>query len=702
MLGRFWALGVGPGDPELLTIKAAGLLRQAQRVYHAGPRDDQGRALEIVRGLLRPEQLVRTLLPGPMAEVNVDAYRAGVERIAADCRAGLDVAFITEGDPTLYSTASFVCELLAQLCPDLTLEIVPGVTSVTAAAARVGWPLLRREETLRIVPAVYHADRLTTLVHEDPCLCLLKPGPVLPKIREAIAEQGDNCEAVYVEEVGTEREWFTHDLAQAVGRNHYFSLVLLRTKPAAGKGPGKVWLVGLGPGDPALLTGQARRVLHAVSDVIGYEGYLKRLESLGLRVQFRPFPIGAEPERVRLALELAQQGRQVALVSSGDAGIYGMASLLLEKTGDTADVAVEIVPGVTAAAAAAAQLGAPLGHDFACISLSDLLTPWPIIEQRLEAAGQGDFVLALYNPASRQRTWQLPRARDILRKYRAPTTPVGLVTGAYREGMEVRHTTLGELTADGVTMETIVFVGNSQTRIVNGRMVTPRKQGEVSVASGGWEVKASSLPPLPSPSSSVLQQSFALIERELGPHSFPPWAFAVVRRMIHASADFDFAQTLRYSDDFEPAVRSALREKTPVVADTEMVLEGIRTALAGTGVTPSCHLNEPAARPLAEAEGITRSAAGIRLAAKQYARPLLVIGNAPTALAEALRLVEQEGWRPAAILGVPVGFVGVEEAKRHLQEQTFVPYLTCIGRKGGSAVAAAAVNALVEWFGPSV
>jgi precorrin-8X/cobalt-precorrin-8 methylmutase len=200
----------------------------------------------------------------------------------------------------------------------------------------------------------------------------------------------------------------------------------------------------------------------------------------------------------------------------------------------------------------------------------------------------------------------------------------------------------------------------------------------------------------------ILEESFAIIERELGPHTLPAWAFAVVRRMIHASADFDFARTLRYSPDFEPAVRAALRAGAPVVTDTEMVRIGIRAVLsARPEVTLACHLDDPQAVSLAEAAGLTRSAAGIRLAARRYPSPLLAIGNAPTALDEALRLVEEDGWRPAALVGIPVGFVGVEEAKERLLAQTRVPYLTCSGRKGGSAVTAAAVNALVELSGAS-
>jgi precorrin-8X/cobalt-precorrin-8 methylmutase len=205
--------------------------------------------------------------------------------------------------------------------------------------------------------------------------------------------------------------------------------------------------------------------------------------------------------------------------------------------------------------------------------------------------------------------------------------------------------------------------------------------------------------PAPDVGRKILAESFALIERELGPHGLPPWAFALVRRMIHASADFEFAQTLRYSADFSSAVEAALRRRAPLVTDTEMVLLGIRTAVAGVpGLHAACYLNDPEAAGMAASSGLTRSAAGIRLAARRHAAPVVVIGNAPTVVEEALRLADAEGWRPAAVVAIPVGFVGVEEAKQRLLAQSAVPYLTCVGRKGGSAVTAAAVNALIEFF----
>lgn len=320
-----------------------------------------------------------------------------------------------------------------------------------------------------------------------------------------------------------------------------------------------------------------------------------------------------------------------------------------------------------------------------------MLTPWEVIAGRLDAAGRGDFVLAIYNPISQRRTWQLPEAKAILLRHRATETPVGLVDRAYRPGTRIWQRTLGDLTTDGISMETVLIVGNSQTRRVNQWMVTPRGYSTTHVPT-----RQGRGPDRPKTGGEIMEESFAIIERELGQVALPAWAFAVVRRMIHATADFEFARLLRFSDDFEPAIRRALASDAPVVTDTEMVLVGIRTALAEKpDVHLACYLNDAETPALAESAGLTRSAAGMRIAAKKHPSPILVIGNAPTALEESLRLIEQEDWRPAAIIGMPVGFVGVEEAKGRLLSQSRVPYLSCEGRKGGSPVAAAAFNALV-------
>jgi len=183
-------------------------------------------------------------------------------------------------------------------------------------------------------------------------------------------------------------------------------------------------------------------------------------------------PLGEEVARAEEALEEARAGGSVALVSSGDVGVYAMASPALELAGE--DVEVVVVPGVTAAQAAASLLGSPLGHDHCSMSLSDLLTPWEVIESRARAAALGDFVVSLYNPRSKGRDWQLGKVREILLEHRPPDTPVGVVKNAYREKQEVVLTDLASLRPEDVDMLTVVVVGNSQTRLVAGRMVTPR------------------------------------------------------------------------------------------------------------------------------------------------------------------------------------------------------------------------------------
>jgi cobalt-precorrin 5A hydrolase/precorrin-3B C17-methyltransferase len=236
---------------------------------------------------------------------------------------------------------------------------------------------------------------------------------------------------------------------------------------------GRLAMVSLGPGDSALVPPLAREALAASELVVGLDQYVDRVRDLlrpGTRV-LTP-PLGNEIKRAELALEEARSGGSAALVSSGDVGVYAMASPVLELADEAVDVVV--VPGVTAAQAAASLLGSPLGHDHCSVSLSDLLTPWEIIERRVEAAAMGDFVVSLYNPRSKGRDRQLGKVKEILLGHRPPDTPVGIVKDAYRPTQEVVLTDLASLRPESVDMLTIVVVGSSQTRIVAGRMVTPR------------------------------------------------------------------------------------------------------------------------------------------------------------------------------------------------------------------------------------
>lgn len=239
---------------------------------------------------------------------------------------------------------------------------------------------------------------------------------------------------------------------------------------------GRVTLVGLGPGHPLHRTPAAAAAIRSAEVVIGYGPYVDQAaDLLQAHQEVVPSPIGAELDRAGHALAQARAGRLVAVVCSGDPGVYAMASVVLELAEVLApEVPVQVVPGVTAALAAAAALGAPLGHDHAAVSLSDLLTPWEVIERRLRAAAEADLVVALYNPASRTRTWQLSAARQVLLEHRKPDTPVGVVSDVGRPTESVRLTTLEGLDIADVGMHTCVIVGSTTTAFLGGRMVTPR------------------------------------------------------------------------------------------------------------------------------------------------------------------------------------------------------------------------------------
>jgi len=260
-------------------------------------------------------------------------------------------------------------------------------------------------------------------------------------------------------------------------------------------------VVSLGPGFPEYINPRAQAALAEAQVVVGYQTYIDLVRPLLITQEVVATGMKAEVKRCQLALDRARGGQRVALVSSGDAGIYGMAGLVLEicaaqgikvgpPEGSTAvDLHLEVIPGVPALAAGAALLGAPLMHDFVAISLSDLLTPWETIVKRLELAAQGDFVIVLYNPKSKKRDWQLGAVRDLLLRSKNPETPVGIVSRAMRAGQTVTITTLGDLMKNPVDMQTIVVVGNSQTYTYAGCMITPRGYlnkygGQVSGAGG--------------------------------------------------------------------------------------------------------------------------------------------------------------------------------------------------------------------------
>jgi precorrin-3B C17-methyltransferase len=233
-------------------------------------------------------------------------------------------------------------------------------------------------------------------------------------------------------------------------------------------------LVGMGPGDHAGMTYAADEALRLADVIVGYKRYIQLIRPMYPDKEFVATGMTHEVDRCRQALELADSGKRVALVSSGDAGVYAMGGLVYELSVDFPQVEITVVPGVTAATSGAALLGAPIGHDFAVISLSDRLTDWATIEQRLDVAGQADFCVVLYNPSSRTRNDHLARARDILMRHKSGDTVCGLAQRIGRAGEAATVTTLAQLRDEDADMFTTVFVGNSSTRVIKGRMVTPR------------------------------------------------------------------------------------------------------------------------------------------------------------------------------------------------------------------------------------
>ncbi len=239
-----------------------------------------------------------------------------------------------------------------------------------------------------------------------------------------------------------------------------------------------LYIVGIGPGSAQGMTLEAQSAIAQSAIIVGYTVYNELLKPLFPGKEYVQTPMRREVDRVRAALELSREN-VVALVCSGDCGVYGMAGLALQLAGEYPNVEIEIVPGVTAALSGGAVLGAPLTHDFAVISLSDLLTPWEKIEKRLSCAAEGDFTIVIYNPSSAKRADHLRRACDIILKFRSGETVCGWVKNIGRDGEDSGITTLSALRETTVDMFTTVFVGNSETRVINGKMVTPRGYRDV-------------------------------------------------------------------------------------------------------------------------------------------------------------------------------------------------------------------------------
>ncbi|SKC75614.1 precorrin-3B C(17)-methyltransferase [Maledivibacter halophilus] len=241
------------------------------------------------------------------------------------------------------------------------------------------------------------------------------------------------------------------------------------------KNKGKIYVIGIGPGDREQMSLMSLKAIKESEVIVGYKTYINIIEDLIKEKEIINSGMKKEVERCEITIDEAEKGKIVSIVSSGDPGVYGMAGAVLELVNKrNSDVEVEIVPGITAANAAAASLGAPLMHDYAVISLSDLLTDWEVIKKRIDCAAAGDFIITLYNPKSKGRITQIEDAREIIMKYRKPSTTVGIVRNAKREGEQVKITNLERMLEHNIDMFTIVIIGNSNTYESNNMMITPR------------------------------------------------------------------------------------------------------------------------------------------------------------------------------------------------------------------------------------
>lgn len=483
--GTLFGVGLGPGDPELVTVKAARVIGEADVVAYHSARHGHSIARGIAEPYLRSGQIEEHLVypvttevtdhPGGYAGAIEDFYAAATERIAAHLDAGRDVALLAEGDPLFYSS---YMHLHTRLTARFNAVIVPGVTSVSAASAAIATPLVAGDEVLSVLPGTLPSAELARRLADADAAVVLKLGRSYPAVREALSTTGQLDEALYVERASTsdQRVLPAADVDEA--SVPYFSLAMVPGGRQRQPRRGGVAVVGLGPGQSDWMTPESRRELATATDLIGYGPYLDRVT---VRDDQRRHPSDNtdEPARARLACALAEQGRAVAVVSSGDPGVFAMATAVLEEAKQWPSVQVRVIPAMTAAQAVASRVGAPLGHDYAVISLSDRLKPWSVIAERLAAAAAADLVLAIYNPASKTRTWQVGAMRDLLLAHREPGTPV--VIGRDVSGPDERVTVvrLADLNPADVDMRCLLIVGSSQTQWYAGdstdRVFTPRR-----------------------------------------------------------------------------------------------------------------------------------------------------------------------------------------------------------------------------------
>ena len=456
----------------------------------------------------------------------------------------------------------------------------------------------------------------------------------------------------------------------------------------------RIVVAGIGPGSREDITPAVMQAVSESDVVVGYKYYFQFIEPyLSGKAVCVDSGMRKERERALEAFNYAMEGLNVCVISSGDAGIYGMAPLIWEmylhkkEEGLAEELDLKVIPGISAFQKAASLLGAPIGHDMCIISLSDLMTPWEKIEKRIKAAAYADFITAIYNPKSHGRYWQLYRLKELFLKERGGDTPVGYVRQAGREEQKVAVTTLQEFDPEDVDMFTVVLIGNSQSYIKEGKFITPRgyyreeAQEKVKVGQG------------------IMMESFRTIAGELKNSDIPLGRKWALLHAIHTTADFDMENLLYTTQDAVEQMYNRISSETwekVIVTDVTMAASGIRKgALQRLGLEVKCYLNDPRTEKMAQEKGITRSQAGIRLAVEEHPGAMYVFGNAPTALIELCTLIKRGMAKPLGVVAAPVGFVHVEESKHMLKPFVQVPKVIVEGRKGGSNLAATLVNSIL-------
>jgi precorrin-2 C20-methyltransferase/precorrin-3B C17-methyltransferase len=500
--GVLYGVGLGPGDPELVTVKAARIIGAADVVAYHSARHGRSVARSIAEPYLRGDQIEEQLVypvttettahPGGYEGAIEEFYELAAGRLMAHLAAGRDVVLLAEGDPLFYSS---YMHMHKRISGRFTAVIVPGITSVSAASAALSMPLVEGNDVLTVLPGTLGRDELTRRLRGTDAAAIMKISRSYPGVKAALKESGRLEQAHYVERASAG----ARQVVEAAGDVDpssvpYMSLVIVPGAEAAGTpapalirpgmpetAAGRVDVVGLGPAGRDWLTPQALAVLAAADDIVGYGPYVDRVPP-NPRQRRHGSDNRVEAQRAEFALDLALRGRRVAVVSSGDPGVFAMATAVLEAAaGDErfAAVPVEVIPGLTAAQAVASQAGAPLGHDYVVLSLSDNLKPWEIIARRLAAAAAADFAIAIYNPASSSRRQQLADARDLLLAHRDPATPVVIGRAVGTDEQQITVTTLGDLDPGQVDMRCLLIIGSSQTRVVRtagqARVITPRR-----------------------------------------------------------------------------------------------------------------------------------------------------------------------------------------------------------------------------------